>query len=107
MESSIFPHSLQLAAEGVAVHFDGLAVLSGIRLVIHRREVCSLIGPNGAGKTTLVNCLSGFHRPSAGRVLVNGPDTSGRQPDFFRRAGVARTFQAGRLFKDMTVLDNV
>ncbi|MEH2472377.1 branched-chain amino acid transport system ATP-binding protein [Nitrobacteraceae bacterium AZCC 2161] len=107
MEASAFPNSVQLAVEGVAVHFDGLAALSGVKLAIHRREVFGLIGPNGAGKTTLVNCLSGFQRPSAGRVLLDGHDASGWQPDFFRRAGVARTFQAGRLFKDMTVLDNV
>ena len=55
----------------------------------------------------MVNCLTGFQRPTRGRVLLNGQDTAGWQPDYFRRAGVARTFQAGRLFKDMTVLENV
>jgi branched-chain amino acid transport system ATP-binding protein len=96
-----------LAVEGLSVHFEGLAALSQVSLAVQRHEVFGLIGPNGAGKTTLVNCLTGFQRLSLGRVLLNGGDTAGWLPDYFRRAGVARTFQAGRLFKDMTVLDNV
>jgi len=101
------PEAGQLAVEDLSVHFEGLAALAEVSLAVKRREVFGLIGPNGAGKTTLVNCLTGFQRPSHGRVLLNGQDTAGWQPDYFRRAGVARTFQAGRLFKDMTVLENV
>jgi branched-chain amino acid transport system ATP-binding protein len=107
MEGSATSQAAQLALEEVSVRFEGLAALSQVSLALQRHEVFGLIGPNGAGKTTLVNCLTGFQRPSLGRVLLNGEDTSAWQPDYFRRAGVARTFQAGRLFKDMTVLDNV
>ena len=107
MEGSNDPTAAQLAVEDLSVHFEGLAALSQVSLAIRRHEVFGLIGPNGAGKTTLVNCLTGFQRPSSGRVLLNGRHTAGWEPGYFRRAGVARTFQAGRLFKDMTVLDNV
>jgi branched-chain amino acid transport system ATP-binding protein len=107
MEGSVASQTGQLAVEGLSVQFEGLAALSEVSLAVQRHEVFGLIGPNGAGKTTLVNCLTGFQRPSFGRVLLNGEDTAGWKADYFRRAGVARTFQAGRLFKDMTVLDNV
>ena len=107
MVGSATPEAAQLAVEELSVHFEGLAALADVTLAVNRREVFGLIGPNGAGKTTLVNCLTGFQRPTRGRVLLNGQDTAGWQPDYFRRAGVARTFQAGRLFKDMTVLENV
>ena len=107
MEGSAASQTAQLAVEGLSVRFEGLAALSEVSLAVQRHEVFGLIGPNGAGKTTLVNCLTGFQRPSCGRVLLNGEDTAGWKPDYFRRAGVARTFQAGRLFKDMTVLDNI
>jgi branched-chain amino acid transport system ATP-binding protein len=100
-------HVAQLSVDGLSVHFQGLAAISDVSLVVKRHEVFGLIGPNGAGKTTLVNCLTGFQRPTFGRVMLNGTDTDGWQPDYFRRAGVARTFQAGRLFNDMTVLENV
>src|SRR6516164_11791601 len=106
MEGSNDPTTAQLAVEELNVHFEGLAALSQVSLAIQRHEVFGLIGPNGAGKTTLVNCLTGFQRPSLGRVLLNGEDATGWQPDYFRRAGVARTFQSGRLFKDMSVLEN-
>jgi branched-chain amino acid transport system ATP-binding protein len=107
MEASATSPAAQLVAEDLSVHFEGLAALSHISLAVQRHEVFGLIGPNGAGKTTLVNCLTGFQRASTGRVLLDSEDTSGWQPDYFRRSGVARTFQAGRLFKEMSVLDNV
>jgi branched-chain amino acid transport system ATP-binding protein len=97
----------ELAAQDVTVQFQGLAALSGVSLELRRGEILGLIGPNGAGKTTLVNCLSGFQRPTQGQVLIAHKDTRGISPREFRRAGVARTFQAGRLFKGMSVLENV
>jgi branched-chain amino acid transport system ATP-binding protein len=97
----------ELTAVDVSVNFQGLAAISHVHLTLAREEVLGLIGPNGAGKTTLVNCLTGFQRPSEGRILLGGEDTTGWTPQRFRRAGVARTFQGGRLFKDMTVLENV
>ncbi len=96
-----------LTAEKVGVRFQSLAAVSDVTLTVRRGEIFGLIGPNGAGKTTLVNCLTGFQSPTGGRVLLDDRDTAGWGPDHFRKAGVARTFQAGRLFKDMTVVENV
>jgi branched-chain amino acid transport system ATP-binding protein len=97
----------ELVAENLTVRFQGLSAISGVTVRIRAREVFGLIGPNGAGKTTLVNCLTGFQRPSEGRILLDGQDTKGWLPPQFRKNGVARTFQAGRLFRDMSVLENV
>jgi branched-chain amino acid transport system ATP-binding protein len=97
----------ELTAEGIVVQFQGLLAISDVSLKVERHEVFGLIGPNGAGKTTLVNCLTGFQRPTSGRVALAGEDTTGWTPDRFRKRGIARTFQAGRLFRDMTVAENV
>ena len=101
------PDAAELSAEAVSVKFQGLAALSDVNLTVLRGEIVGLIGPNGAGKTTLVNCLTGFQRPTRGRVALAREDTAGWTPPRFRKAGVARTFQAGRLFRDMTVAENV
>ena len=97
----------RLAAEGVSVHFGGLSAISEVTLSIDRGRIMGLIGPNGAGKTTLVNCMTGFQTPSQGRIILGGSDTAGWTAEHFRHKGVARTFQAGRLFKGLTVLENV
>ena len=96
-----------LAAEGVAVHFEGLLALDDVDLEVRRHEILGLIGPNGAGKTTLVNVLTGFQKPSKGRVRLAGRDVTGRPPHLLRRDGVGRTFQAGRLFKEIPISENV
>ncbi|WP_339947216.1 ABC transporter ATP-binding protein [uncultured Albimonas sp.] len=96
-----------LAVESLTVRFQGLAAISEVSLAMQRHEIFGLIGPNGAGKTTLVNCLTGFQKPTEGRVLVGDADASAWSPPEFRRHGIARTFQAGRLFAEMSVLDNV
>jgi branched-chain amino acid transport system ATP-binding protein len=70
-------------------------------------EIVSIIGPNGAGKTTLFGCISGFHRPSAGRVIWAGRDITGLPADRICRLGIARTFQIVQVIADMTVLENV
>ncbi|MBN9509455.1 MAG: ABC transporter ATP-binding protein [Alphaproteobacteria bacterium] len=101
------PQAAELTAEGIVVRFQGLTAISDVSLECKRHQVFGLIGPNGAGKTTLVNCLTGFQRPTSGRVRLGGEDTTGWTPDRFRKNGVARTFQAGRLFRDMTVAENV
>ncbi len=97
----------ELTADGVSVRFQGLSAIADVSLTVQRHEVFGLIGPNGAGKTTLVNCLTGFQAPTEGRVLVGRDATAGWTPVKFRESGVARTFQAGRLFKEMTVIENV
>ena len=101
------PRAAEFTADHVEVRFQGLAAITDVSLTINRREILGLIGPNGAGKTTLINCMTGFQRPTNGRVLLARKDTTGWGPERFRRAGVGRTFQAGRLFKHMSVVENV
>lgn len=98
---------ISLTTEGVSVSFEGLRALSDVTLSIAKGEIIGLIGPNGAGKTTLVNCLTGFQKPSSGRVTLGARDTTKWKTARFRQAGIARTFQGGRLFRDMTVQQNV
>jgi branched-chain amino acid transport system ATP-binding protein len=96
-----------LTARDLSVRFGGLAAISEVSLQIVRLDILGLIGPNGAGKTTLVNCLTGFLAPTSGCVELGGRGLSGWSPREIRRAGISRTFQAGRLFKEMSVLENV
>jgi branched-chain amino acid transport system ATP-binding protein len=98
---------MSLVAEGVSVRFGGLAAIDGVSFALEPGEIVGLIGPNGAGKTTLVNVLSGFQRPSAGEVRLEGHRLVGAAPDAFARAGIARTFQAVRLFKGLSVSENL
>ncbi|MBL8580907.1 MAG: ABC transporter ATP-binding protein [Rhizobiaceae bacterium] len=76
-------------------------------LSIASGEVLGLIGPNGAGKTTLVNILSGFQRPHSGAIRLAGTDMTHRKPGAFARAGIVRSFQAVRLFRRLTVSENI
>ena len=96
----------ELSAENLTVRFQGLAAISDVSLTVRRHEIFGLIGPNGAGKTTLVNCLTGFQAPTEGRILVGRQSTAGWEPMRFREMAIARSFQAGRLFKEMSVLEN-
>ncbi len=97
----------EIEIRNVSVNFSGLAAMADVSIRIQSREIVGLIGPNGAGKTTLVNCLSGFLRPTSGRVLMSGKDITGWTPQQLSKAGIARTFQSVRLFKDMSVVENV
>src|SRR5580692_2226720 len=96
-----------LQADAISVRFGGLDAIADVSLTIGVSELFGLIGPNGAGKTTLLNCLSGFLKPTRGRILVDGRDTRGWSAQRFRSEGISRTFQAGRLFKDITAAENV
>ncbi len=96
-----------MAAEAISVRFGGLTAIDGVSLSLGRAEVLGLIGPNGAGKTTFVNVLTGFQRPSAGRVRLAGQDITGWPPHRIGRAGLARTFQGVRLFLGLSVIENV
>ncbi|HEX7246328.1 MAG TPA: branched-chain amino acid ABC transporter ATP-binding protein/permease [Solirubrobacterales bacterium] len=96
-----------LHATGVAVAFGGLRVLRGVDLTLRPGEALGLIGPNGAGKTTLVNVLSGFLRPDAGAVELDGVDVSGRSPSRLARAGLSRTFQGALPFPQLSCLESV
>jgi branched-chain amino acid transport system ATP-binding protein len=92
---------------GIAVHFEGVKALDGVDIELRTGEVHGLIGPNGAGKTTLVNALTGFQVPSMGRVVLADEDVTGVPPHRLAIAGIARTFQSGRSFPDLTVFENV
>jgi branched-chain amino acid transport system ATP-binding protein len=99
--------STALSAQNVSVSFDGLKALSNVVLDIPPARVTGLIGPNGAGKTTLVNVLTGFQSPDEGKVVMDGQDIGGRTSHGIRRLGIARTFQSGRLFGELPVIDNL
>jgi branched-chain amino acid transport system ATP-binding protein len=96
-----------LKGTDVHVYFEGVKAVNGVDFLLSRGETLGLIGPNGAGKTTLVNVLSGFQRPKAGTVLLNGTDVTAWLPDQIARAGVVRTFQGVRSFESLTVFENV
>ena len=96
-----------LGTDGVTVRFGGLAALEDLTLELSRDEILGLIGPNGSGKSTLINVLSGFQRVAAGRVHADDRDITRRLPHDISRLGIARTFQAVRLFAGLTVLENV
>jgi branched-chain amino acid transport system ATP-binding protein len=96
-----------LRAFAVSRSFEGVRALEGVDLELASDEVVGLIGPNGAGKTTLVNLLTGFDLPSAGRIELGPTDITRWPPHRRGRAGLARTFQHGRLFGGLTVRENV
>jgi branched-chain amino acid transport system ATP-binding protein len=96
-----------LEAKAVSIRFGGLKALAAFSLTIRKGDLQGLIGPNGAGKTTAFNVLTGVYPPSEGDVLVGGETINGLRPYQINRMGVARTFQNIRLFKQLTVLDNV
>jgi len=87
--------------------FGGLLAVSDVSIDVAPRSIVSIIGPNGAGKTTFFNMLTGLYRPTAGRILFDGHDVTGRRPDLITTAGMARTFQNIRLFSTMSALENV
>ena len=96
-----------LHAKKVSIRFGGLKALSDFELEIRKGDLKGLIGPNGAGKTTAFNVLTGVYLPSEGEVFVCGQKVNGRRPHQINRLGLARTFQNIRLFKELSVLDNV
>ena len=96
-----------LAATEVTVEFAGLRALAGVTLSLQRGHILGLIGPNGSGKTTLVNAITGEVPLSGGKIEFGDIDLTGRLPREVARAGVARTFQIGRHFGNLTVLENV
>jgi branched-chain amino acid transport system ATP-binding protein len=96
-----------LEARHVTIRFGGLTAVSDFSLSLEPHELVGLIGPNGAGKTTIFNMLTGVYAPTEGEILIDGKSTAGDKPFHITTRGVARTFQNIRLFKDLTVLDNV
>jgi branched-chain amino acid transport system ATP-binding protein len=96
-----------LALEGVDKVFGGLRALRAVSFAVEAGAIFGLIGPNGAGKTTLFNVVTGVYRPDGGRVMFDGQNISGLGPTAIATLGVARTFQNIRLFRTMTVEENV
>lgn len=96
-----------LEVKHLTKHFGGLTAVGDVTLELNEGELVGLIGPNGAGKTTLFNLLTGVYEPSEGTVTLDGHLLNGKTPYKIASLGLSRTFQNIRLFKDMTVLDNV
>lgn len=99
--------SLALEARNVSVKFGGVAALDSVSLRIAPGAILGLMGPNGAGKTTLVNVLTGFQKPVSGSIWLDGSEITNPSPEKVARAGVVRTFQAGKLFDMLTARENV
>lgn len=91
----------------LSISFGGLKAVDDFNINVKKGELYGLIGPNGAGKTTVFNLLTGVYKPNAGSIVLNGKNITGRKTIEINQAGIARTFQNIRLFKDLTVLDNV
>ena len=109
MEKSVterWPEVL-LETKGLTKHFGGLAAVSQLAMHVNQGEIVGLIGPNGAGKTTVFNLITGFVRPTSGKVLFDGHDITGKKPHLVAETGIGRTFQLAYFFPDFTVLENV
>ena len=100
-------HISMLSLRGLTRRFGGLTAVDAIDLDLARGELISIIGPNGAGKTTLFNLVTGLDRPDAGTVSFEGRDITGLSPERLAAEGIARTFQLGRVFGNLSVMDNV
>jgi branched-chain amino acid transport system ATP-binding protein len=96
-----------LSAQDVTIKFGGLVAVSNFTLNLHLGELVGLIGPNGAGKTTVFNMLTGVYEPTSGTIELLGHNTKGKKPWQLSEQGIARTFQNIRLFKELSVLDNI
>jgi len=93
--------------ENVSCYFRGVHALDGVSMTVRNGTVHGLIGPNGAGKPPWINVLTGFYRPTGGRVLLDGRRLDRDRPFRIARRGVARTFQNIRLFGSLSAIDNV
>lgn len=98
---------LVLSVSALCKYFGGVRALDGLELEVRQGEILGIVGPNGAGKTALINTITGFYRATSGRVLLNGSDITELPMHAIGRLGVGRTFQNIRLFKRMSVLENV
>lgn len=96
-----------LEIKGVSKSFKGLRAIDDASFSVEENSIAALIGPNGAGKTTMFNCIAGVFKPDSGQVILDGRDLTGLKPHQVCDAGIGRTFQLVKPFKDMTVLENV
>ena len=96
-----------LEVKNLSISFGGLKAVDNFHINIEKGQLYGLIGPNGAGKTTIFNLLTGVYKPNAGSIVLDDVNITGKSTIEINQAGIARTFQNIRLFKDMPVLDNV
>ena len=96
-----------LSIKNLGIQFGGLRAVDEFNLEIEKGELYGLIGPNGAGKTTVFNMLTGVYKPTAGEIVLDGKNITGKKQIEINKLGVARTFQNIRLFSQLSVLDNV
>ena len=96
-----------LEVSNLGIAFGGLQAVAQLDLSVEKGHLYGLIGPNGAGKTTVFNMLTGVYKPTEGNIVLDGKDITGKSPELISKAGIARTFQNIRLFKKMTVIENV
>ncbi len=99
--------SVMLEVKELSIQFGGLHAVDGLNMKVKKGQLYGLIGPNGAGKTTVFNMLTGVYKPTSGGIFLEGVNIAGKSPVEINKSGIARTFQNIRLFKDMSVLDNV
>jgi len=96
-----------LEVKNISKKFGGVQAVYDFSMTLQKGSLISIVGPNGAGKTTLFNIISGVHKPDSGRIILGGKDITAQKPNEITRAGIARTFQNIRLFKGLSVLENV
>lgn len=96
-----------LRVDNITMQFGGLKAVSDLKIDISKNQIIGLIGPNGAGKTTAFNMITGVYKPTSGSVYFNDINITGKKPHEITKLGIARTFQNIRLFKDLSVIDNV
>ncbi|MEG2018168.1 MAG: ABC transporter ATP-binding protein [Clostridium sp.] len=96
-----------LRVDNITMQFGGLTAVKDFTLRLNEGEIIALIGPNGAGKTTAFNMITGVYRPAKGAIIYGKEKINGLKPDLITRKGIARTFQNIRLFKELTVFENV
>ena len=96
-----------LDMKAITMQFGGLTAVRDFNLQLAAGEIVGLIGPNGAGKTTVFNMITGVYKPTRGQIVFMDREVAGMRPDMITKLGIARTFQNIRLFKDLSVLDNV
>jgi branched-chain amino acid transport system ATP-binding protein len=105
--TAVAPATAALSVDGVVVRFGGLAAISDLNFVVNEGEVLGLIGPNGAGKTTAFNVITGFLRPTAGKVSYRGTPLTALKPQEVASLGLVRTFQRTSVFQNNTVFENI
>ena len=98
---------MKLETKNISKNFGGIQALNDVSLTIGGDELVGIIGPNGAGKTTFVNTITGFHKLSSGKLILNGKDITNKKPNEITKQGIGRTFQVTRAFRRMTVMENM